>query len=124
MRSTTVGWFTSIVRFLPVTADHIWLNRARPECRESISAPIEPTKITPRNTPRTSANPTAARDLAGLEIGGASISSGIQKGYHRAEHGKQTKVHILRRRSRDEPTASPCESRCHSYGTAPRPSVD
>src|ERR1700757_568167 len=85
MRSTTVGWFTSIVRFLPVTADHIWLNRARPECRESSNAPIEPTKITPANTPRTSANPTSARDLAGLEIGGTSISCGIQKGYHRAE---------------------------------------
>src|ERR1700722_6807826 len=82
MRSTTVGWLTSIVRVLPAMADHMWLNSPRPESRDSISQPTEPTKIMPNNSPNTRANTTAARDRAGLEDGGSS--DGIQQGYHPA----------------------------------------
>src|SRR5580658_1184729 len=70
MRSTTVGWLTSIVSVLPVIADHRWLNKARPEFRESTSQPIAPTQITPRNSPRISASTTAARDRFNFRVGG------------------------------------------------------
>src|SRR5579863_7225727 len=94
MRSTTVGWLTSMVRVLPVIADHRWLNSARPEFRDSSSPPIAPTPITPRSSPRTRASTTAARDrfnfedgvtLAGTAAemsGGTSGGSGIPQGYH------------------------------------------
>src|ERR1035438_6174433 len=83
MRSTTVGWLTSILRVLPVTADHKWLNRARPAFCDNINHPTEPTDSTPRNSPMTRANTTAAEDRAGLgEWGSASGSRGILQGYH------------------------------------------
>src|ERR1700688_4934123 len=77
MRSTTVGWLTSIVSVLPVIADHMWLNTDCPELRDSISHPIAPTNITPRNSPSKRANKTVARDRTGLEVGGRSGSLGI-----------------------------------------------
>src|ERR1700691_170290 len=86
MRSTTVGWLTSMLRVLPVTADHIWFNPARPELRESISHPTQPKNIIPRKSPRTSAKPTATREREVLGDGGTSEftsgSGGIQQGYH------------------------------------------
>src|ERR1039458_6415283 len=82
MRSTTVGWLTSIVRVLPVTADHIWLNSARPEFRDSISHPMDPTKITPRNSPTPSANTTGARGRTDLGGGGTAGSLAMSQGYH------------------------------------------
>src|ERR1700722_11120048 len=85
MRSTTVGWFTSMVRVLPVSADHMWLNRACPEARESINHQIEPTASTPRNRPRTRATTTAAEDRAGLAgREPAPTSEGMLQGYHHA----------------------------------------
>src|ERR1035438_7560668 len=50
MRSTTVGWLTSILRILPVTADHKWLNRDRPEFRDNINHPTEPTDRSEEHT--------------------------------------------------------------------------
>src|SRR6266446_7330332 len=89
MRSTTVGWLTSMLSVLPVTVDHMWLNHARPEFRDSITHPMEPTTITPRTSPMTSANPIAAEErlrLAELGPGSASggLKRGIKKGYHQA----------------------------------------
>src|SRR6266496_997040 len=82
MRSTTVGWLTSMVRVLPVTADHIRLNRDRPEARESTNHPIEPTNITPSNSPTKRANPTVARDRGDWGGDGTRGSPGIPKDYH------------------------------------------
>src|ERR1700722_14858706 len=82
MRSTTVGWLTSMVRVLPVTADHIWLNRACPEFRESISHPIEPTTVTPRNSPRMRASTNPVRDRIPLLGDGRSGGLVIPQGYH------------------------------------------
>src|ERR1022692_446416 len=83
MRSTTVGWLTSILRVLPVIADHKWLNRVRPEFRDNTNHPTEPTDSTPRNSPMKRANTTAAEDRAGLgEWEPASGSRGILQDYH------------------------------------------
>src|ERR1700675_1101809 len=92
MRSTTLGWLTSMVMVLPVTADNKWLNSSRPEFRDSINHPSEPIAPTPRSSPMTSANTTAADDRAdddradlgaGLEDWTpASGSLGMLQGYH------------------------------------------
>src|SRR5258708_32222216 len=82
MRSTTVGWLTSIVSVLQVTADHMWLNSVRPELRESNSQPIEPTAATPRNSPRIRAKTILARDRVSLEDWGRSGGLGIPQDYH------------------------------------------
>src|ERR1700686_4381855 len=82
MRSTTVGWPTSKVRVRPVSADHIWLNKVRPESRDNINHPIEPTQNIPMNSPRMRAKTTVARDRADLEWGTESGSRGILQGYH------------------------------------------
>jgi hypothetical protein len=55
-----------MLRVLPVTADHRWPNKARPEFRDSINHPIEPTNSTPKNSPRMSANTIAAENRAGF----------------------------------------------------------
>src|SRR5260221_4662779 len=91
MRSTTVGWLTSIVSVLPVTADHMWLNSARPELRESISQPIEPTVTTPKKSPRMRASTTALRERVGLR-GCNSELLGIAQGYH-SQSVIETSVH-------------------------------
>src|ERR1700734_3891528 len=67
MRSTTVGWLTLILRVRPVNAVHMWLKRLRPELRDNISHPIEPTQRTPRSSPPMRAAIIAAEDRAGLE---------------------------------------------------------
>jgi hypothetical protein len=83
MRSTTVGWLTSMLRALPVTADHRLPNQARPELRDSISHPIDPKNNIPRSSPTTSANKT--EDCAALdESSPRSVSRTIQQGYHQA----------------------------------------
>src|SRR5579863_9894655 len=84
MRSTTVGWPTSIVRVRPVSADHIWLNKVRPESRDNINHPIEPRQNIPMNSPRIRAKTMVAKDRVGLEGGTASGSRGILQGYHPA----------------------------------------
>src|ERR1700683_466085 len=85
MRSTTVGWLTSILRVLPVAADHTWLNRARPELRDSISHPIAPKHSTPANNPMSRANTTPAENREALgERGLTSESCSILQGYHHA----------------------------------------
>src|SRR6266849_2250 len=90
MRSTTLGWLTSMVMVLPVTADSKWLNSSRPEFRDSINHPSEPIAATPRTSPRTSANTTAADDRADLGAGledwtPASGSLGMEQDYHQAD---------------------------------------
>src|ERR1700687_1508835 len=90
MRSTTVGWLTSILMVLPVAADNKWLNSSRPEFRDSINHPSEPIAPTPRSSPMRSANTTAADDRADLGAGlgdwrPASGSCGMQQGYHQAD---------------------------------------
>src|SRR5580704_19685325 len=87
MRSTTVGWLTSILMVLPVAADNKWLNSSRPEFRDSINHPSEPIAATPRSSPRTSANTIAADDRADLGAGledwtPASGSLGMEQDYH------------------------------------------
>src|ERR1700678_916236 len=83
MRSTTVGWLTSIERVLPVTADHTRLNKAGPELRDRINHPPAPAHTTPRNSPKTRATPTAAEDREGFgERTLASGSGDILRGYH------------------------------------------
>src|ERR1700682_5710209 len=92
MRSTTLGWLTSMVMVLPVAADNKWLNSSRPEFRDSINHPSEPIAATPRSSQMTSANTTAAADRAdddradlgaGLEDWTpASGSLGMEQGYH------------------------------------------
>src|SRR5450631_2135386 len=82
MRSTTVGWLTSMVRVLPVTADQRWPNRVRPDSRESISHPIEPAQNTPRNRPTMRGPTIATRDRADLGGGGRSGLLGMSQGYH------------------------------------------
>src|SRR5580692_4397476 len=68
MRSTTVGWLTSMLRTLPVTDDQTWLNKLRPELRDSINHAAEPTSTAPRSNPTTSANTTEDRE----DVGGMS----------------------------------------------------
>jgi hypothetical protein len=84
MRSTTVGWLTSMVKVLPVIADHTWLKNDLPELRESTSHPMHPTNRTPRSNPRMSAQPTDTRDREdgedGREDGCRGESSGISQG--------------------------------------------
>src|ERR1700736_3543674 len=92
MRSTTVGWLTSILMVLPVAADNKWLNSSRPEFRDSINHPSEPIAATPRSSPMTSATTTAADDRAdddradlgaGLEDWTPAPGSlGMEQGYH------------------------------------------
>src|SRR5271168_3841965 len=94
MRSTTVGWLTSMLRVLPVTADHTWLNSPRPEPRDSITHPIAPTDSTPRNIPRMRASPTSALDRTGFaERGPASGSCGMSQGYHQADGDRRPTNH-------------------------------
>src|ERR1035437_2944839 len=74
-----------MLRVPPGTADHKWLNRARPGFRDSINHPIEPTDSTPTSSPMMSANTTVAEDRADLaEWRPASGSRGIVQGYHQA----------------------------------------
>src|SRR5208337_3645788 len=94
MRSTTVGWLTSMLMVLPVTADNKWLNRARPECRDSINHPTEPRHRTPRSSPIRSANTTVAEDRADLgEWRPASGSGGILQGYHQTNCQSRANQH-------------------------------
>src|SRR5579863_902915 len=65
MRSTTVGWLTSMLRTLPVTDDQTWLNKLRPEFRDSINHPRDPANTTPTINPATSTNITEDREDAG-----------------------------------------------------------
>src|SRR5579863_9686771 len=83
MRSTTVGWLTSMLSVPPVTADHNWLNQARPELRDSTNHPIEPTNNIPRSNPMTSASKKEDRPRPG-ESSPASASRPIPQGYHQA----------------------------------------
>src|SRR5579863_1088680 len=65
MRSTTVGWLTSMLSTLPVTDDQTWLNKLRPESRDSINHPRDPANTTPTINPATSANITEDREDVG-----------------------------------------------------------
>src|SRR5580698_8747160 len=114
MRSTTVGWLTSIVRVLPVTADHTWLNRARPEVRESIRYPIEPTQITPRKSPAIRTDTTAVRDRTGLGDMGAAGALGILQGYHSHGGKRRGDFYWQEGRRATETIASPCEFQSRS----------
>src|ERR1700722_440557 len=82
MRSTTVGWLTSMLRVLPVTADHIRLNTPRPDVCE-INHPIAPAHDSPKNNPTTRAAANEAEDRGRLaERKPASGSTCIPQGYH------------------------------------------
>src|SRR5450631_171643 len=99
MRSTTVGWLTSIVSVLPVTADHIWLSSARPPLRDSMNHPADPTNNTPSSSPTMSTNKSAPKDRAGFGAPRpASGLLGIVQGYHSARG--PFLWHYLRLRSR------------------------
>jgi|SRR5580692_5698132 hypothetical protein len=78
MRSTTVGWLTSMLRVLPVSDDHTLLRKFRPETCDSINHPRDPAKTTPTNNPATIANPIENRDDA----------AGISQDYHCARVGR------------------------------------
>src|ERR1700685_702445 len=82
MRSTTVGWLTSMLRTLPVTGDQRWLTNPRPELRESITHPAEPNSTAPKNNPTASASPTAnlTEDRA--------VPGVISQDYHRTRAGR------------------------------------
>src|SRR5450631_2772198 len=116
---TTVGWLTSMVSVLPVTADQRWPNRVRPDSRESISHPIEPAQNTPRNRPTMRGPTIATRDRADLGGGGRSGLLGMSQGYH-SQVVEGIWAHA-RHSTGGGTTASPCGSRCRSCGTALRP---
>src|ERR1700722_9652299 len=83
MRSTTVGWLTSMVSVLPVTADHAWLNSARPELRDRISSPTALTLTIPIRSPTRTANTIAGDDRGDFVEG--RMASGLRdmlQGYH------------------------------------------
>src|SRR5882724_3267080 len=104
MRSTTVGWLTLMLRVLPVTADHMWINRSRPELRDSNSQPAEPLTSTPIRAPMASADRMAVKRrsgfLDGRPMGSGSIGERLSLGgrlshsYHsvsfRAAHSGET----------------------------------
>src|SRR5580700_3288774 len=89
MRSTTVGWLTSMLSTLPVTDDQTWLNKLRPEYRDSINHPSDPANNTPANNPTTSPNTTDAEDRTDLgDPRPASRSRTISQAYHRTRAGR------------------------------------
>jgi hypothetical protein len=56
-----------MLRTLPVIDDQTWLNKLRPESRDSINHPRDPANTTPTNNPASSANTTEDReDVAGM----------------------------------------------------------
>src|SRR6202451_3268067 len=104
MRSTTVGWLTSMLRTLPVTDDQRWLNKLRPELRESINHPAEPNSTAPKNNPTASASPTAnlTEDRA--------VPGVISQDYHRTRAGRtllSTQFGLVKVRHPEGPAFSP-----------------
>src|SRR5580700_9700105 len=81
MRSTTVGWFTSMLRVLPVNADQARVNNARPELRDSSNDSATPRPTTPTNNPERS-EITIAADAQRLAVGGefGTVSEGMFEG--------------------------------------------
>src|SRR5580692_3385164 len=67
-----------MLRTLPVTDDQTWLNKLRPEFRDSINHPRDPENTTPTNNPTTSANTSEDRGDVGT----------ISQGYHRTRVGR------------------------------------
>src|SRR2546425_3517358 len=84
MRSTTVGWLTLMLRVLPVTAHHMWINRSRPELRDSNSQPAEPLTSTPIRAPMASADRMAVKRRSGFSdgrpLGSGSIGERLSLG--------------------------------------------
>src|ERR1700693_185477 len=72
-----------MLRVLPVTADQARLRKARPEVRDTITHPTEPTATMPSTSPRTSASTNEDRPRWPAE-GLTSGSRGIRQGYHQA----------------------------------------
>src|SRR5271155_3620699 len=90
MRSTTVGWLTSMVRVLPVTAENMRLNSVRPEVCDNIIHPAATSSSAPSNTPMISDERTPAKDPARPDSAAnfwgrssASDSWDIGQDYHR-----------------------------------------
>src|SRR5580698_3261606 len=81
MRSTTVGWLTSMLRVLPVNADQAWVNNARPELRDSSNDSATPRPTIPTNNPEMS-EITIAADAQRLAVGGefGTVSEGMFEG--------------------------------------------
>ena len=61
-----------------MTDDQTWLNKLRPEFRDSINHPRDPANTTPTNNPTTSANTSEDRGDVGT----------ISQGYHRTRVGR------------------------------------
>src|ERR1700733_9215284 len=81
MRSTTVGWVTSMLRVLPVSADQAWVNNARPELRDSSKDSATPRPTIPANNPEMS-EITIAADAQRLAVGRefGTVSEGMFEG--------------------------------------------
>jgi hypothetical protein len=82
-----------MLRVLPVTVDHMWLNNAGPELRDSISHPTEPTATTPRISAITKAH-TAEDRPSREDWEFTSELPDIQQGYHQAR-----RLHCMRVRT-------------------------
>src|ERR1700722_5764262 len=106
MRSTTVGWLTSMVRVLPVTAENMWLSQPRPEACESAIQPMETRSTAPSSNPMISDDRTFRMEPEDAdsapnfwERSWASDSWGIGQGYHCRErvngHGEPFRPALL-----------------------------